>query len=310
MRKDESKYSKDDFYRMYSLYKEYMNLTRVGKELGIPRKAVGRVLRKYGVSTENYRFTPKYTEKWDKLCPNKLAYIVGLLATDGYLESKRTYVGIGLKEDDKETVEMISKALSEPPMTVAAKQSTVRRFFNREKSSVIKPSYYTKGNLPRLYKFLRSIGFTEHKTNDLNMDLSFLTPESAPYFIRGVIDGDGSVTYRKQLSGCRISITSNSLEFLHNLQSLIGGTICDCGSYGRKDEPYNAKVLTFRGNSAKNLAAWLPVYDDFLMDRKTKNILLVRDIPVIKPGKCVNRFVDKTHTLGQDVKKAVAKNGK
>ena len=106
-----------------------------------------------------------------------LWYLVGLVATDGNLSSDGRHIDITAK--DRNFLETIKQKL-ELPNKIGIKRNGTGREHHRIQISN-----------KNLYEFLMSVGLTSNKSLSLG-ELKIPT-ERFPDFIRGVIDGDGSI---------------------------------------------------------------------------------------------------------------------
>ncbi|MBI5457570.1 hypothetical protein HY971_02485 [Candidatus Kaiserbacteria bacterium] len=105
----------------------------------------------------------------------RLAYAIGLLATDGCLASKSTL--IDLTSTDREQLENFNRCVDVDFRITAKKSSTTKKALRIQFRSVL------------FYNFLLSVGLTPSKSKTLG-------PIKVPdkyffHFLRGVFDGDG-----------------------------------------------------------------------------------------------------------------------
>lgn len=213
------------------------------------------------------RIALKYTERTDQT-PEQLAYWLGLIATDGWLNG-RVQVGLQLHKDDLSTIESFAEAFvyEKPVLTkiIRSEEQVYYRFFP---------------GLERFYKICEDFGITKVKTATLDViDLKTQTEQFQKYFLRGVIDGDGCV-YVDAKESPTISLCSASLKFIENLHSVF----LEANVYHNKPRKHQnlfSHQLTWNGAKSILLAQWLPV-DDFCMKRKTKSILEFRQKKLIR----------------------------
>ena len=139
---------------------------RCGKPITIPACRVGR--RVYCQKN-----CPGPDVRWSK----DLAYLIGLIASDGYM-SKDTR-RISLSSNDEELIQFAAKMLPLPRIHVHKTTSNI--------------SLYS--TWPNLYNFLLSIGITPRKSVTIGR---LVIPDEFFFdFLRGEIDGDGHVRYDK-----------------------------------------------------------------------------------------------------------------
>jgi hypothetical protein len=139
---------------------------RCGKEIKVAPSRVGH-------TRFCQRICPGPEVHWSK----DLAYLTGLIASDGYL-SKDTQ-RISLSSNDDELIQFAAKRLPLPRIHVHKTTSNI--------------SLYS--TWPNLYNFLLSIGITPRKS--LTIGRLAIPDEFFFDFMRGEIDGDGYVGYHK-----------------------------------------------------------------------------------------------------------------
>lgn len=118
---------------------------------------------------------PAYSLPWSP----DLAYVVGLLVTDGHLSSDGRH--IVYKSIDRDLVQSLRRALP-------TKNSV---FIRIDKRKGRKPAHVLQFSDVRFYRWLLSIGVTPRKTLTIG-DLP-IPPEFFRDFLRGHLDGDGSI---------------------------------------------------------------------------------------------------------------------
>lgn len=114
------------------------------------------------------------------------AYLLGFLYADGYISSDGR-IGILLNEKDIEILELIQ--------TYIAPESEIKyiNYQNIKRDSQVKIRFKSK----QLYKRLQYYGFTTDKTHTNCTILSKIPLNYKRHFIRGYLDGDGSVRFEK-----------------------------------------------------------------------------------------------------------------
>jgi hypothetical protein len=151
---------------------------------------------------------------------SELAYVIGLIASDGYLA--KTVKEIGITSKEIEMVNLFQKALS-----IKNKIGRSARGGETEKKY-----YYARFKSKQFYSFLNSIGITTRKSKTIQ---SVEVPDNFfSDFLRGLFDGDGTFwtfwdTRWPNAFGYHICFYSASKSFmkwlqirLHNLYSVNG----------------------------------------------------------------------------------------
>ena len=148
----------------------------------------------------------KTSTKWSP----KLAYAVGLIASDGNLSSSGRHINLTSK--DKEQIDTFQKCIGRE-ITVSKKISTYTKR---------KDYYHAQFGDVAFYKWLESLGLTTNKSKTLS---SLSIPDKYFFdFLRGVWDGDGCIySYFdprwKSSYMYYISFVSGSSDFIEWLQT-------------------------------------------------------------------------------------------
>ncbi len=157
-------------------------------------------------------------------------------------------------------------------------------------------------NMPEMVRFARSLGMIEHKTYSLNLELDNLPHEQFMYFMRGVIDGDGSIQEprygNKELHVSnrtgRICVVTASLNFALLLGRKFKSNVFISTSKGMRKAVKETEGLgyifkqQFSGNSAKALALLLPD-ESYMLKRKSD---LIERLRQSKPKNTKYRWVE------------------
>lgn len=183
-----------------------------------------------------------------------LAYLVGLIATDGNLSSDGRHVNLTSKDAD--LLEQIRDCFH-----LRVKVGKKSRIKGGDKIY----SVLQIGDI-HFYKFLLAIGLTPNKSKTISQ--LNIPKELFSDFLRGCIDGDGSITIAKHSESkhpqLRLRLCSASPAFLHWVKnevhlhlSLLGGWIQETRNssistlcYGKSD---SIQILEFMYNSQSTL---------------------------------------------------------
>lgn len=175
--------------KIIKLYKSGVSQKNIAKEVGCAINTVSWVLSENNVQTQrerNYKVNDSYFEKIDN--PNK-AYWLGFLYADGYVYSNRNTIGIRLSAKDQRHLELFLEELDSD-----------YKIFKGEQDSFGTRSEYieTKINSRKIKESLIKLGCTPLKSKILEFPSHDIVPESLIFhFIRGYLDGDGSITSSK-----------------------------------------------------------------------------------------------------------------
>lgn len=182
-----------------------MGFYKARNRFGIPSyfQRTGQRFRKSGESYAFMDYNERYFEKIDS--PDK-AYFLGLMASDGNISPRLTAARIALVESDSDILESFRTYLGkEPPKLTTKAQKTKFGFSRTQKQIVLSRKL--------LVEDLLNHGLTPNKSTTLKMSCDLKGFEK--HFLRGVWDGDGSITER------RFNVCSASQVFIEQIQELI-----------------------------------------------------------------------------------------
>lgn len=158
----------------------------LAKKYGCSEKAITTVLKHAGVHIRNYTEAKqegrkyKVNDDYFKIQNHNMAYILGLLAADGYVALDENKIAIQLRSYDAEVLFKIQKELrSERPVKIYTDSKNIE---------YAKLSFWSKA----IKDDLSVYNIIPQKTFKLKPPL-FLDKQYWISFIRGYFDGDGSV---------------------------------------------------------------------------------------------------------------------
>lgn len=183
-------------------------------------KSCGCIVKK------KYKIDEKYFEKINR---EDKAYFLGLIITDGNIDTKgkRFRMSISLHDKDKYILETFKKYLkTEKPLI---KHLSKTKYYGKVKikSSLRWALYIT---VVKMVKDLIKLGLYRNKTKTIGFPTNKIIPHNLMrHFIRGVFDGDGtsnkgfysSKKGKKKTVSRTIQFTSGSFKFLIGLQNYI-----------------------------------------------------------------------------------------
>ena len=170
---------------------------------------------------------------------NKLAYAVGLLTADGNLSPDGRHIAFVSK--DIELMHLLKKCLC-----------LKNKISNKPSGYCKNKKYYViQFGTVKLYNFLLNIGLTPNKSKTIK---SLLIPRAYfPDFLRGLIDGDGSIGYfmhpESKKEQFRIRIASASKYFLEWLKKKLTMRLNIKGSVKNATRAY--QLCYYKGDSCK-----------------------------------------------------------
>lgn len=118
----------------------------------------------------------------------EMSYFLGLLWTDGYINSKNGYsVFVKLISDDllelTHIIDNIGKYACYKAEPVGRKPTLTIAFFSKD-----------------FYNFLKDLDYDKKSKSSADKVLSIIPENLKKYFFRGIIDGDGHISFRDRLS--------------------------------------------------------------------------------------------------------------
>lgn len=177
----------------------------------------------------------KRRSKVDTTWSPELAYVVGIIATDGNLSPDGRHINITSK--DEEMVQIVKKLLR-----LENKIGRKARGYSNDKKYFV----FQFGDI-NFYEFLLSIGLMPAKSKVLNaVDIPSLFFRD---FLRGCIDGDGNIGISRhpesRLPQLRVRLASASPDFLVWIHQTIRRE-CDVrGGYTYHDRRKSVYTLSF-----------------------------------------------------------------
>ena len=241
---------------------------QLSKYFPISQVAINKLLRRNGYdaksASELKRKYPIQEDFFDKIDTQEKAYILGLLYADGWNQTDRNVVGIGLKESDKEILDKITSLIQPTKPLGYYKKNKLKKGFENSQNE-----YRLVIANKHISERLVELGCGKAKTHNL----TFPTEEQVPsclirHFVRGYFDGDGSVSGDKQKQFCLVG----TIDFLLPLQQIL---IEELGfsetklEQRHKDRDNNIRSLRYCGvNQCIKFRDWL--YEDSTIYLKRK----------------------------------------
>jgi len=254
------KLSNEIYEKVISDYLSGLTQKEVGEINGLCRDAVGKILKRFGVETREHTGDRQYSRKWEWDYDffygrtKEVAYWAGFLLADGNI--------------DKDTGSTLSFVIQKKDLFY------VESFCDA--ISVSKDSIFKQGNAfgVHLHKnclidSLYAWGITPQKSKNF-VAPSCVSEYLMPHFLRGWIDGDGSV-YRYGVSA-RIVVASGNKEslmwFADGLRSIgYDGNIGIRETYDKK-YPGNYTLYIGGRNQVERVCECLLVDTEFCIERK------------------------------------------
>lgn len=199
-------------------YKKGKSGIKLAKENNCITATIYKILDKNGVARRNDRDKSlrfKCNEHYfDAIDTERKAYWLGLLAADGYIKDAGILgFGICLKESDKYLLEELKKDIDFT--------GDVKTYTTNPKNAYGTTTYCRlQVSSPYVREKLISLGVVSHKSQTLTFPNENQVPKHLiEHFIRGYIDGNGSITHSGPtlLDGSNIKVCG-TYEFLMGMQ--------------------------------------------------------------------------------------------
>ncbi len=167
-----------------------------------------------GEYIEKILYKIKYNESFFSSWSNEMAYVLGLLYTDGNLQDgepnnpKRLLPRLSFAQKDKE---LVLKVIELMGCNVRISESKTRKY----KHTTATELYYFHLYSQLLFDQLSSLGLNPKKS--LNLTFPEIPYQYVPHFIRGCWDGDGTVYLESKNHRLRAGIVSGSRHFIEGI---------------------------------------------------------------------------------------------
>lgn len=189
--------NKEQQKEMCQIYLSGTSLENLAKKYKIHTRTVARILKRNGQASRGNLKYPTNIEAFKSIKEKDAAYILGFLYADGYNDTGRGKVEITLAEKDRKLLEAIRDYIS-PTRPIYFKHKSTLGFKNANSQHEIR--LYLP--IPRLSKYLASLGLAQNKTFTLEFPSDDIVSENLlPHFVRGYFDGDGSMCISRNGQG-------------------------------------------------------------------------------------------------------------
>lgn len=244
---------------------EKLSQREIARRLGIGKTTINRWCKELCLYYVKHTSNEKFFDKWNEYS----AYMLGYIITDGnvYWNPKKSKwsLTITAAEKDKNHLEKMRQLLSSTkPLLYSSKTKSYRLIATNKK----------------LCKKLIKLGIVPRKS--LIVAFPRIPNNYLRHFIRGVIDGDGSIKYvnRKRSPYFEIRIFSGSRKFLRGFSKAI---IKELNIYAKPRTIHkNAYVLRYTCTKGKKLASWIYNYSNIFLHRKFQQYLIMKNMEAIK----------------------------
>lgn len=232
-------------------------------------KSCGCLKYKYHIN-ENFFKTIDTEEK---------AYILGLFAADGNIAKSTTNIKLELKYIDVDILEKIKEAMDYDFNLI---HCNYKSYFPN--SNKIYDNYLIRLNITnkKIYTDIQKYGLTPNKSKTLDVNLDLIPEEFMHHFLRGLWDGDGSISisYQKSYPNVSMNLTTSNIMYdkIYNiLDNKIDGFI-GYGYFRNKEKQYTKTLIVSKNQSVYNLLKYLYKDATIYLDRKYNKYLEIINI--------------------------------
>lgn len=187
----------------------------------------------------------RYNESFFKEWSAEMAYVLGLIYTDGNLFIRKNTSGyeLGVLSFAQKEKELVEKFLNLMECNATIRFRERRELDNTTAGELY---YFSIGNND-ISNDLIQLGITPNKS--LNMSFPEIPNDYLRHFIRGFFDGDGSV-YLESNKSIRVKLLSGSKDFISILnQKLIENGFSDRSIYGGTPSTPNAYFIRYNSEA-------------------------------------------------------------
>lgn len=230
-----------------------ISLREMARRLGVGKTAINRWSKELGFRFKKHTVDEHFFDELNEIN----SYILGLIYADGNvawnLEKGYQSLTITAAEKDKSHLEKIRNLLnSSKPLLYASKTKSYRLIACNKK----------------ICQRLMELGVTPRKSLTVKFP-DFLNDEHLPHFLRGIIDGDGTIYYckRKRSPYFAIKVASGSLDFITGLRKAIKSAL-EIDANIQKRDGANVYLMEYSCARGKKLANYIYRNTNLCLSRK------------------------------------------
>lgn len=261
-------FSDDKINLICDLYKDGISAKQLGKKFNIDKRRVQKWVNKLGIlrsKNDAGRFTEFNQHIFDEIDTPEKAYWLGFLYADGYNDDTTNTVNLCLKSNDRDHLVKYAKFLGLPKEKIS---------FNT--SSLGYSNCGLKAYSKHLCEQLTKLGCMRAKSFKITYP-KWLDNSLHNHFIRGMFDGDGCLTFKKQQKEWRWDLvsTQNCCESIKQIFLQYSGVYVNYSCISQTNN--DTYCLSTSGNEKiKKIMDWLYSGDstsDIWLDRKYEKYL-------------------------------------
>lgn len=258
----------------YTVLKRGVNA--IGKDFNVAGKTIQNHLKKKGIKIRNLAAAMQESraanvnDNYFKTQSHNMAYILGLLASDGCISKDTNHWNIDLQEQDEEILKQIQTEIG-----YDGKIEHYTNNLNKQFSRLRICSRQMKSDL-------QHYGITPHKTFTLKPP-EFLDPQYYISYIRGYFDGDGCFYFNEDknkynwyICGARREV----IQWIHDIFINVYGidTTIQTSNYTLKNGDHFYYLQTYSISTISQIFEVLYISDSLYMQRKFNSFKNFYDI--------------------------------
>ena len=231
-------FSKEELQLAIDLNNHHYSYAKIGEQLHCDYSTIKKVFNRNGIIKNNATLK-NHNLKYDffsELNTEEKAYFLGLLFTDGSIRNNN--IRLQLKKSDEYMVKRFRDAMSSDVILQEDKRKG-------------KECIGVEIRNPQAVKDLEKYGIIPNKTYSLdNIHIDLIPEKLRPHYIRGLIDGDGSIYFEKVQTGNSIqpviTFTAYSEDCVKSFQNFIDNEVLHIKEHN-KIQKYNAYCCKWKG---------------------------------------------------------------
>ena len=205
---------KDELNMIRDNYENRVSFNQLQKKYHVSAQRITKIFNKYGLEVKKNIHKGKYSFNRNFFLQDSanLAYFLGWISSDGYIQTNTNVIGIEIKQSDKKVLEDICLAMEYTrPIIDFTRKERGNGFFSKFilENKEIKDLLINKYNIIPKKTFDNSFCF-----NFQNLDKKFWKD-----YIRGYFDGDGCI--KKTGKVLTFQIDSTSIKMLLAIENIL-----------------------------------------------------------------------------------------
>lgn len=229
-----TKLSKKQINQCVDMIKSGNSITDISDELKMDMNTIRNIANEYNLiisvkkvsrDIKNIDFNDNYFENIDT---EEKAYFLGLIYSDGNVREHNGgyFLSIELKREDKYILEKLASELK-----------CGNKIYDRDRVTNFAEGHtsnFTSCNSKKLYDDLARFNIVpnkSHTTTSFTNIEKYMPNNLIKHFLRGLIDGDGTISKRYTTNQNSISIYQNEIEFCNEFDRLLKKSMNDYNLY-------------------------------------------------------------------------------